>query len=406
MTNRDAAIKVIKRLRKEGCQGLLAGGCVRDMLLKRTAKDYDVATDAHPSDVIKLFRRTIKIGAKFGVVMVCIGSQQVEVATFRTETGYADGRRPDKVEFTDAKADAARRDFTINGMFYDPVEKQVIDFVNGQADLKKRIIRTIGTAHKRFGEDYLRMLRAVRFAAQLDFEIERHTWSAICKHAGRISKISAERVAMELEAILTNPNRYKGANLLLKSGLADTIFRNFLEEDIIFGINVLQKLRKKVGFPLALAAFFADCKTDLALKKARALRLSNAQIKHLRFLLQNRSRLLNVDMSLAQLKTILASPFFRDLYELQRAIQKAQHLPVTALTTIKKRAAALKGKDLQPKPLLNGHELIALGAQPGPMVGLLAEEMYIAQLAEQLITPEQAKRWAKKWLAGHRRLRQ
>ena len=211
---------------------------------------------------------------------------------------------------------------------------------------------------------------------------------------------------MELEAILTNPNRYKGANLLLKSGLADTIFRNFLEEDIIFGINVLQKLRKKVGFPLALAAFFADCKTDFALKNARALKLSNAQIKHLRFLLQNRNGLLNADISLAKLKTILASPFFHDLYELQRAIQKAQHLPVTAIMTIKKRAAALKGKDLQPKPLLNGHELIALGAQPGPMVGLLAEEMYIAQLAEQLITPEQAKRWAKKWLAGHRRLRQ
>ncbi|MCD6392697.1 MAG: CCA tRNA nucleotidyltransferase, partial [Planctomycetes bacterium] len=167
MTNREPAIKVIRRLHKAGHEALLAGGCVRDMILNRAAKDYDVATDARPQEVVKLFARTRKIGAKFGVVMVLDRNQQVEVATFRTESGYADGRHPDKVEFATAKADAARRDFTINGMFYDPIEKKILDFVGGQADLARCVIRTIGKPHDRFGEDYLRMLRAVRFSTRL-----------------------------------------------------------------------------------------------------------------------------------------------------------------------------------------------------------------------------------------------
>ena len=137
MTNREAAIKVVRKLRGEGYQALLAGGCVRDMLLNRPAKDYDVATGAHPEDIIRLFRRTIRIGAKFGVVVVLMGSQQVEVATFRSEAGYADGRRPDQVEFCDAREDASRRDFTINGMFYDPIGREVIDYVDGQRDLDR-----------------------------------------------------------------------------------------------------------------------------------------------------------------------------------------------------------------------------------------------------------------------------
>ncbi|MFC1793885.1 CCA tRNA nucleotidyltransferase [Planctomycetota bacterium] len=194
MTNRQAAIKVIKRLQRSGFQALLAGGCVRDMLLGRRAKDYDVATNAQPKDVIELFNRTLKVGAKFGVVIVLIEGQQVEVATFRTETGYTDGRHPGSVEFTTAAEDASRRDFTINGMFYDPLKKEVIDYVDGQADLKSRIIRTIGKPAERFGEDYLRMLRAVRFSTQLSFEIESSTWSAVCRNAKKIAGISGDGI--------------------------------------------------------------------------------------------------------------------------------------------------------------------------------------------------------------------
>ena len=224
MTNKQVAIKVIKRLRRSGFQALLAGGCVRDMLLARRASDYDVATNAQPQNVIGLFKRTLKVGAKFGVVIILIEGRQVEVATFRTETGYADGRHPNVVEFAGAAEDAGRRDFTINGMFYDPLQKEVIDYVNGQADLKSQIVRTIGRPAERFGEDYLRMLRAVRFSTQLGFAIESSTWSAICSNAKKIIKISGERIAIELEGILVNPNRSAGASMLFESGFAEAIF--------------------------------------------------------------------------------------------------------------------------------------------------------------------------------------
>ena len=196
MTNKQAAIKVIERLQQSGYQALLAGGCVRDMLLRRRAKDYDVATSARPKDVIRLFRRTLKVGAKFGVVIVLIEDRQVEVATFRTETGYVDGRHPGSVKFTTAAEDAGRRDFTINGMFYDPLEKQVIDYVGGQKDLSRRTVRTIGEPSERFSEDYLRMLRAIRFSTQLNFAIESSTWSVVCRNARKITKISINVITL------------------------------------------------------------------------------------------------------------------------------------------------------------------------------------------------------------------
>ena len=197
MTNKQAAIQIVDILRKNGHQALLAGGCVRDMLLGREAKDYDVATSARPDEIICLFRRTIKVGAKFGVVMVLIKGQQVEVATFRTESDYADGRHPQHVEFSNPKQDAKRRDFTINGMFYDPVKEEVIDYVGGREDLGRQIIRTIGEPQERFAEDYLRMLRAVRFSTQLDFEIARNTFDAVSQYASKIDRISDERISAE-----------------------------------------------------------------------------------------------------------------------------------------------------------------------------------------------------------------
>ena len=405
MTNKQAAIKVIKRLQRSGFQALLAGGCVRDMLLRRRAKDHDVATDAQPRDVIKLFKRTLKVGAKFGVVIVLIEDQQVEVATFRTETGYADGRHPGSIEFTTAAEDAGRRDFTINGMFYDPLEKQVIDYVDGQADLKSRIVRTIGRPADRFAEDYLRMLRAVRFSAQLGFAIESSTWSAVCGNAEKIAKISGERIAMELEGILVHPNRAVGALMLVESGLAKVIFSGFAGEQAKSAISVLSQMRRKVDFALAMACFFAGCETDFAVRSCQILKLSRSRNKHIKFLLANRGRLLNEQMSLAELKKLLAQPYFWDLYELQRAIQKASghgKKSIAALIALRNRINELGDIELQPEPLLNGHDLIRLGAVPGPALGQLAEEMYIAQLEGTLSTAEQAGRWAKKWLHEHK----
>ena len=405
MTNRQAAIKIVKRLRSNGFDALLAGGCVRDMLLGRPAKDYDFATNAHPREVMKLFKRTLKVGAKFGVVIVLLDNQQVEVATFRTETGYVDGRHPGEVKFTSAAEDAVRRDFTINGMFYDPLKREVIDHVGGQADLKSRIVRTIGVAEERFGEDYLRMLRAVRFATQLGFSIERRTWSAVYRNAKNIAKISGERIRMELEGILASPNRSAGVSLLIESGLAEAIFPGFEGKEAKLAIKLLAQLRKKVDFALALASLFAGFESDFALKKCAILKLSRSESRHIRFLLTNRGKLLDDQMSLGRLKMMLAGPYFWDLYELQRAIQKTGapgRKTLAPLIKLRRRIKDLGDVELRPKPLLNGRDLIRLGVVPGPTLGQLAEEMYIAQLEGKLQTVKQAKEWVKKWLQKRR----
>ncbi|MHC4460857.1 MAG: CCA tRNA nucleotidyltransferase [Planctomycetota bacterium] len=405
MTNKQAAIKIIKRLGRDGFQALLAGGCVRDMLLGRRAHDFDVATDAAPGDVIRIFKRTLKVGAKFGVVIVLLENRQVQVATFRTEAGYINGRHPGRVKFAGAAEDAGRRDFTINGMFYDPLTREIIDYVNGQADLEKQIVRTIGKPTERFGEDYLRMLRAVRFSTQLGFAIERRTCSAIRSSAKNITKISGERIAVELEGVLVNPSRSAGAAMLVKSGLAEAIFPGFSVERAEFAVKVLGELRKKVDFALALASLFAGCQTEFALEKCRILKLSRSQNKHIKFLLANRGKLLIGGMSLAELKKILAKAYFWDLYELQRAIEKARpdgKKGIAALNRLWRRIKALGDVELRPKPLLNGHDLIRLGAVPGPGLGQLAEEMYVAQLEGKLQTAEQGRQWVKKWLQKHR----
>jgi poly(A) polymerase len=402
MTNKQAAIQIIRRLRKAGFQALLAGGCVRDMLLGKKPKDHDVVTDATPAEVCKIFRRTIKVGAKFGVIIILADSQQVEVATFRTETGYTDGRRPDKVSFTSAQQDALRRDFTINGMFYDPLQKKVMDYVGGQKDLKSKNLRTIGKADERFSEDYLRMLRAVRFAAQLDFEIEKNTLIAVKKYSGRITKISGERIAAELELLSAAAGRKKGVKLLIKTGLAERIFPIFKNARTAeLAVKVFDYLPKGIVFELAVAALFVACRTGDAMENLKILKLSRNQLKHIKFLLERRGYLLNSDMGLAHLKLITSEPYFEDLYSLQKAIQKADGKSLSALLAVRRRADALAGSQLRPKPLLNGHELIQLGAEPGPQVGHVGRELYIEQLSENITTRQQALNWVRDWLKRH-----
>ncbi len=405
MTSKQVAIRIVKHLSEKGFEAYLAGGCVRDMLLGKTAKDYDVATNAQPKDVVKLFKRTLQIGAKFGVVIVLMEGQQVEVATFRSETGYADGRHPGKVEFTGAKEDASRRDFTINGMFYDPLNDKVIDYVAGQSDLKKSLIRTIGEPDERFNEDYLRMLRAIRFSTRFNFKIEPKTWAAVCRNAGNITKISGERICMEIEGILAAPNRAKGAKMLIESGLAAAIFPGFTKADGDAAVKVLDKIRKNVNLPLALAGFFGGAQTQFALDSCKIIKLSNNQAKHIKFLLDNRGVLLKSDMSLASLKKIAANPYFEDLYEYQKAIERAKEVPskkTAALIALRKRLRALGNVDLKPKPLLNGNEIVRLGAVRGPSLGQLIDEMYIAQLEGILTSKDDAQRWVRNWLERHK----
>ena len=395
MTNKEAAIKVIERLREKGFEALLAGGCVRDMLLDRAAKDHDVATSATPDEIIKLFRRTLKIGAKFGVVMVLLNSQQVEVATFRTESGYADGRHPDQVAFSNAKEDAKRRDFTINGMFYDPLEKKVYDYVDGQADIERKVLQTIGDAADRFGEDYLRMLRVVRFSAQLGFEIEEKTWRGVCEGAPNITKISGERIGMEIEATLSCLARGRGAQLLCKSGLGEAIFPGFCGDNAVFGVEVVSNLPAEAGFIVSLAGLFAGFESKFGIEKASGLMLSNAQGGKLGFLLENRGVLLDGQMRLAELKILLAGGCFEDLLLLEKAILKAKGESAKSLDVIDLRAKELEGVDVAPAPLLDGNEIMKMGVKPGPGLGTICREMYLAQLDGDITNKDQAKEWVK-----------
>src|SRR5471032_2370715 len=200
------AQEIVARLQQAGFAAFWVGGCVRDFLLGREPQDFDIATDAQPEQVEKLFKRTIPVGKKFGVIIVVEGGQQFQVATFRAEADYRDGRRPEKVVFANAEADAQRRDFTVNGLFYDPATEKIHDWVGGEKDLRAKIIRTIGQPEERFGEDHLRLLRAVRFAAQLGFEIEPKTFAAIKKFEPKIKLISAERVRDELLKLFAPPS--------------------------------------------------------------------------------------------------------------------------------------------------------------------------------------------------------
>ncbi|MHC4280030.1 MAG: CCA tRNA nucleotidyltransferase, partial [Planctomycetota bacterium] len=341
----------------------------------------------------------------FGVVIVLIKDKQVEVATFRTETDYTDGRHPGRVVFSTAAEDAARRDFTVNGMFYDPIKRKVIDYVKGKSDLKKCIIRTIGDPVERFNEDYLRMLRAVRFSTQLGFKIDPKTFSAITKYARKIKDISGERQCAELEGILISPGRAAGTRILIKSYLLKALFPGLVGHKAEFAIKVLSFLPKKIGFPLGLSSLFAGCGIDYSLKILKSLKLSKSTTKHVRFLLNNRGKLLDDKMSVSQLKILLAQPYFNDLYEFQKVIQKANNQSISALINIKKRIKRLGNVELQPKPLLNGHELMNLGAVSGPSLGQLSQEMYTAQLEGQIIMKTEARDWVRKWLKRHREIK-
>src|SRR5438094_2124663 len=268
----EAARKVAARLREDSYIAYFAGGCVRDMVRGLAPKDYDIATDARPEVVQKLFQRTYAVGAHFGVIIVLENDFQFEVATFRSDEAYIDGRHPSAVHFSSPEEDAKRRDFTINGMFYDPVAEEVIDFVGGRADIAAKLVRAIGDAAQRFAEDRLRMLRAVRFATVLNYKIDDHTWEALVAKAVSINEISAERIREELVRIFLSPNRVRGWDLLDSSGLMRAILpevdamkgcaqpEQFHPEGDVFQHTrlMLQFLPEKVSVPLVFSVLLHD----------------------------------------------------------------------------------------------------------------------------------------------------
>ncbi|MDE3098523.1 MAG: CCA tRNA nucleotidyltransferase [Verrucomicrobiota bacterium] len=435
---RKTAIEIIRRLQKAGFTAFWVGGCVRDFLLGRQPQDFDIATEARPEQIEGLFAQTIAVGRKFGVMVVVEGGHNFQVATFRAEAEYADGRRPGRVTFADARADALRRDFTINGLFYDPLSKRTYDWVGGAVDLKAGIIRTIGVPEERFAEDHLRLLRAVRFAAQLNFQIEPHVSAAIQSLAPRIQAISAERVRDELLKLFAPPHAARGLALLRNSGLLEYILPelaatisceqspDYHPEGVVFEHIrlMLEKLPKSCPESLPWAVLLHDiAKPVTATRDAqtgaihfyghekvgavmageilRRLRFPRRQMDEIVVCVKNHMQFKDArEMRKATLRRLLLRETFPTELELHRLDCLASHGSLEIYDFLVEQAEELKKKPAIRPPLLTGRDLIALGMTPGPALGALLNDVREKQLAEELKTRREARAWAKRKLGG------
>ncbi len=431
--SRERAVEIVRRLREAGHEALFAGGCVRDMLMGNEPADYDVATSATPEEVMKLFRRTVPVGAQFGVVLVIVGEKEYEVATFRSDEGYEDGRRPVGVRYTSAKEDALRRDFTINALFYDPIKDEVIDYVNGRRDIERKIIRTVGDPIERFGEDKLRMIRAVRFATRFDFEIEPATLEAIKKYSTNITQVSWERIGDEMERILTGANRGRALQLLADTSLLKEILpevhrmigvpqpeMHHPEGDVFEHTKLcLDNLRGAAGGQpgsvLAFAALLHDVGKPLTLEVAdrirfnshevvgekiaekvcRRLRLSAEKCKKIADIVVNHMRFIHAtEMRVSKLKKMLQRETFLDELEMHRADCLASHGSLEIYDFLKEKFESLPEEEIKPPPLIRGDDLIALGLSPGPLFGEILRAVEEMQLEGKLKSKDEAIRWA------------
>jgi len=383
------AVEIVRRLRAAGHEALLAGGCVRDLLLGLTPTDYDVATDAVPDRVCELFTPTRQVGAQFGVVLVRMQRRWVEVATFRSEGPYLDGRHPAQVTFSDARQDALRRDFAINGMFLDPLENVVIDYVDGRQDLAARRVRAIGEPTARFHEDHLRMLRAVRLAARLGFEIEPATLAAIRENAPLLAKVAAERVREELEKMLAHASRRQAFELLTSTGLLPHLWpqASWPPDHIAAARERLMRLPREASFEAAFAALVADRPIDQVQCVCRDLTFSNAQRDAVTWLVAHQADLDEPDaIRLSDLKRRMAHPAFADLRTLVESRYAARPDGAARKARLTIRLAAVRLDQVQPPPLVTGEDLLERGVEPGPIYRQVLEELYTRQLEEELTT--------------------
>jgi poly(A) polymerase len=416
---------IIVALRRSGWKALLVGGCVRDRLLGIEPKDYDVATDARPDELLRILPRSQPVGAHFGVVLVPGQDAQVEVATFRSEGQYSDGRRPDAVQFvTEPAEDARRRDFTINGLFEDPLSGEILDTVGGQADLQAGVIRAIGDAATRFQEDHLRMLRAVRFAARLGFEIETGTLAAIRQEALQIHKISAERIREELIRILTQGHAHRGVALLDESGLLEQVLPEIKafhgvqqppefhpEGDVWTHVMLMLEHMREPEPALALGVLLHDVAKPATFRVADRIRFdghaelgaemtrqilarlkfSNDEIDQAALLVENHMKFKDVrKMRLSTLKRFLRLPHFEQHMELHRLDCLASNGRTDSYDFVREKQAEFGVEQLRPPRLLNGMDLIRAGFQPGPLFGQALELVESAQLEGEVKTAEEA----------------
>ena len=404
-SQREFALQVARQLRSAGYEAFWAGGCVRDQLLGLTPKDYDIATSARPEQVRELFgkRRTLAIGAAFGVIAV--QSQRcdpIEVATFRSDGAYVDGRRPESVVYTTAEEDAQRRDFTINGMFFDPIEEQVIDFVGGEVDLKQGIVRAIGDPSSRFAEDKLRLLRAVRFATTFGFRIEERTLAAIRTMASEVTVISAERIGMELRRMLVHPARSAAVELLRETGLLDALLPELvaLPKDPAWSgtLEYLERL-KTDSLPVALALLLVQLNGPLQTREiGRRFRFTNKEIDRAAWLVEMLPSVRDAcELMWPTLQRSLVHQGASDLLSLGEAVFGADHPGVVECY----RRMALPTEQLNPEPLVGGDELVAHGLRPGPHFAELLDYLRDEQLEGRLSTASEAMAMADQWIREH-----
>ncbi|MDF1823891.1 MAG: CCA tRNA nucleotidyltransferase [Verrucomicrobiales bacterium] len=431
-----AAIKIVRRLQEAGHDAVFAGGCVRDRLTGSTPKDYDIATSATPDEILALFGRGDEVGAHFGVILLRERGNHYEIATFRKDGSYSDGRRPDSVIFTNAKEDALRRDFTVNGMFYDPVKEELIDYVNGQVDLKSKTLRAIGVPEDRFDEDYLRLLRAIRFATVLGYTIEEITWDAIVKRAGAVSELPAERIREELDKIWLSPHRATGFDLLVKSGLMGVLLPEILdlqgceqppewhpEGDVFVHTRLmLGLLGAEASLPLVLSVLFHDIAkpaTQTYDQEAGRIRFNNhdklgAEMTERilkRFKYSNQTieatvaavsvhmGFINVkQMRESTLKRFMARDHFQDELELHRIDCLGSNGNLENHDYLISKAAEFDAEPLIPPPFITGRDLIAHGLKPGPHFKELLIEAQDLQLEGAITTREAALDWLSKKL--------
>ena len=433
---RDTARDIVRRLRDAGFAAFWVGGCVRDSLLGRAPLDYDIVTEALPDQIETLFSQTIPVGRQFGVIVVVREGRQFQVATFRAEADYRDGRRPERVSFGDARADAVRRDFTVNGLFYDPLTETLHDWVGGEADLRARIIRTIGSPEERFGEDHLRLLRAVRLAAQLDFEIEPRTFEAVKAFAPWIRGISAERIREELTKLLRPPHASRGLELLRQSGLLAEVLPevaataaceqspDYHPEGNVFNHLRLMLGQMPAGAPPSLpwAVLLHDVAKPLTASQDPATgsrhfygherigaEMARSILERLRFPRKQTDEIVQAvrchmqfkdapQMRKATLRRLLLRPTFPLELELHRLDCLGSHARLDVYGFLVAQAAELERQPQIRPPLLNGEDLKQLGMKPGPALGALLAEIREKQLQDELLTKEEALAWAQKWI--------
>ncbi|MFQ6103186.1 MAG: CCA tRNA nucleotidyltransferase [Candidatus Glassbacteria bacterium] len=421
---RRVALSIVKTLQSKGFKAYWAGGCVRDMIMGVSPTDYDIATDARPDDVMSIFKKTVPVGERFGVVLVIENTVCFEVATFRGEGLYKDGRHPEDVHFEDEVEDVKRRDFTINGLLYDPITEQVIDYVKGKEDIDARLIRTIGDPWQRFSEDNLRILRAVRFAAALGFEIEKTTREAIEGRAGEIINISRERIRDEIMKILMGPSPRYGFELMHSTGLLGHILPEVEsmvgikqppeyhpEGDVFIHTMLMLELMEDPSEELALGVLLHDIgkpgtfeMTDrirfnnhnvvgarLAENLLRRLRFSNKTVKGVVSLVKNHLRFMNMEnMRESKLKRFIKEPNFKEHLELHRLDCLASHGDLSIWNFCIDKMKEYDSEVIPPPPIVTGHDLINLGFSPGPLFSEILSFIQDLQIEGKIETRKEA----------------